>query len=75
MIYYNSEKWISKADILNRKNNYIKIREIFNHNILKVNKKKLLLANKNELSIIIHFIRDNLKKFIIKKKKFNILKD
>ena len=33
-------------NILNRKNNYIKIKKIFYYNIFKVNRNRLLLINK-----------------------------
>ena len=39
----------------------MKMREIFNYNILKVNKNKLLLANNYNLSITICIIWDNQK--------------
>jgi len=45
---------------------------LFNYNILKINKNKLLLANKYKLNTILQILRDNTKKFLIKKEKFQI---
>ncbi len=45
---------------------------MFNYNILKINKNKLLLANKYKLNTILQILRDNTKKFLIKKEKFQI---
>ena len=49
----------SRADILSRKNDYIETKEIFNYNISKINKNRLLLTNKHRLKIIIYIIKDN----------------
>ena len=45
---------------------------MFNYNILKVNKNKLLLTNKYKLNTILQILRDNTKEFLIKKKKLQI---
>ncbi len=46
---------------------------MFNYNILKVNKDKLLLIiNKYKLDIILQIFRNNTKKFLIKKEKLQI---
>ena len=50
-------------------------RKIFIHNILKVYKNSLLLVNKHELNILIYIIRDNQEQFLMKKRRFYILKD
>ena len=42
---------------------------MFNYNILKTNKNKLLSANKYELNAILRIFRDNKKRFLIKKEK------
>ena len=47
---YISEKDNEKADALNRRNDYMKNKNIFEHNILKINKDKLLSINKKELN-------------------------
>ncbi len=48
---------------------------MFNHNILKINKNELLLANKYELNAILRILRDNTKEFPIKKGKLQIFID
>ncbi len=45
---------------------------MFNYNILKINKNKLLLANKYKLNITLQILRNNTKKFLIKKEKLQI---
>jgi len=45
---------------------------LFNYNILKINKNKLLLANKYKLNITLQILRNNTKKFLIKKEKLQI---
>jgi len=45
---------------------------LFNYNILKINKIKLLLANKYKLNIILQIFRNNKKEFLIKKEKLQI---
>jgi len=45
---------------------------LFNYNIFKINKNKLLLANKYKLNTILQILRDNIEKFLIKKEKFQI---
>ncbi len=45
---------------------------MFNYNILKINKNKLLLANKYKLNTILQIFRDNTKEFLIKKEKLQI---
>jgi len=45
---------------------------LFNYNILKINKNKLLLANKHKLNIILQILQDNTEEFSIKKEKFQI---
>jgi len=45
---------------------------LFNYNILKINKNKLLLVNKYKLNTILQILRDNKKKKLIKKEKLQI---
>jgi len=45
---------------------------LFNYNILKINKNKLLLTNKYKLNAILQILRDNKKEFLIKKRKLQI---
>ncbi len=48
---------------------------MFNYNILKINKNKLLLANKHKLNVILRIFKDNKKEFLVKKKKLQIFID
>jgi len=50
----------------------MKTKKLFNYNILKINKNELLLTNKHELNIILQILRDNKKKFLVKKQKLQI---
>jgi len=45
---------------------------LFNYNILKINKDRLLLANKYKLNTILQILRDNIEKFSIEKEKLQI---
>jgi len=45
---------------------------LFNYSILKINKNKLLSANKYKLNIILQILRDNTEEFLIEKEKFQI---
>jgi hypothetical protein len=45
---------------------------LFNYNILKINKNKLLLIIKYKLNIILQIFKNNKKEFLIKKEKFQI---
>jgi len=45
---------------------------LFNYSILKINKNKLLLANKYKLNATLQILQDNTEKFSIKKEKLQI---
>jgi len=45
---------------------------LFNYSIFKINKNKLLSANKYKLNITLQILRDNTEKFLIEKEKFQI---
>jgi len=72
-ILYILEKENGKADALSRRSNHIKTKKSFNHNILKVNDDESLLINKHKLNAILRILRDESEKFLIKKKKLQIL--
>ncbi len=61
-----------KVDSFSKRSNYIKTKKLFNYNILKVNKNKLLLVNKYKLNIIFQIYKNNREKFLIKKEKLQI---
>jgi len=46
---------------------------MFNYNILKINKNELLLVNKHKLNVALRILRDDTKKFLIKKENFKYL--
>jgi len=48
---------------------------LFNYNILKINQNKLLLINKHKLNAILRILRNESKKFSIKKEKLQIFID
>jgi len=45
---------------------------LFNYSIFKINKNKLLSANKYKLNTILQILRDNTEKFLIEKRKLQI---
>ncbi len=45
---------------------------MFNYSILKINKNKLLLANKYKINTILQILQNNTKEFLIKKEKLQI---
>jgi len=45
---------------------------LFNYSIFKINKNKLLLANKYKLNTILQILQDNTKEFLIEKEKLQI---
>ena len=57
-MYYILKKKIDYANILSKKNNFIKTKKIFNYNNFKINKNKLLLTNKFKLKIIFYNIKN-----------------
>jgi len=72
-ILYILEKENDKADALSRRSDHIKTKKSFNHSILKVNNDESLSINRHELNTILRILRDKLKKFLIKKRKLQIL--
>jgi hypothetical protein len=51
----------------------MKTKESFNHSILKVNNDESLLINRHELNATLRILRDESEKFLIKKRKLQIL--
>jgi len=74
-IQYTLNKDNNKANALNKRNNYIKTKKLFNYNIFKINKNESLLINKYKLNVILRILRNNKEKFLIKKEKFQIFID
>jgi len=59
----------NRIDTFSKRSYYIETKKLFNYNILKTNKNKLLLANKYKLNIILQILRNNKEEFLIKKEK------
>jgi len=72
-ILYILEKENGKADALSRRNDHMKTKKSFNHSILKVNNDESLLINKHELNATLRILRDESEKFLIEKRKLQIL--
>ena len=68
-IQYILDKDNNKANALNKRSNYIKTKKLFNYNIFKINKNKLLLANKYKLNIILQIFRNNKEEFLSNKER------
>jgi len=51
----------------------MKTKKSFNHNILKINDDESLSINRHELNATLRILRDKSEKFLIKKKKLQIL--
>ena len=71
-IQYIPGKENRRADALSRRSDYIKIKEIFNSSILKVNKDGLLSANQYKLNTTLRILRDNQEQFLVEKGKLQI---
>ncbi len=72
-ILYTLEKENGKVDALSRRSDHIETKKSFNHSILKVNNDKSLLINRHKLNAILRILRDESKKFPIKKRKLQVL--
>lgn len=68
-MYYTSRKKNKRVDTLSKGCDYMKIKEIFNYDILKINKDETLFANYVEINVVIIIINDQNEKFLIKKGK------
>ena len=74
-IQYISRKNNDKANTLSRRNDHMKDKKVFNHNILKVNKNESLSINQRELSAILKILKNDQKQFSIVKEKLHISKN
>ena len=50
-------------------------KEVFNHNILKINNDEILFANRHEVNVTFKIMRDNQEQFSIVHEKLQISKD
>ena len=74
-IQYTSKKENERANALNRRIDHMNSKEIFNHNILKVNNDEILFANRNEVNTTFKIMRDIQEQFSIVHEKLQISKD
>jgi len=66
---YILRKENDRINTFSKRNNCMKTKRSFNYNILRINKNELLLINKHKLNAILRILKDELKKFLIEKKK------
>ena len=71
-IIYTSEKENGRADALNRRNDYMRNKKVFNHNVLKINDDESLSLNKREFNIMLHILRDDQEQYSVVKEKLQI---
>ena len=74
-IQYISRKKNDWANALNRRINYINSKEIFNHNILKINDNEILFANCRKINMTFKIMRNDQKQFSIIHEKLQISKN
>jgi hypothetical protein len=71
-IQYILDKDNDRANALSKRSDHIKTKELFNHNILKINNDESLLVNKYELNATLRILKDDIEEFPIKKEKLQI---
>ena len=64
----------NKIDALNKQNNHMKSKQIFDHNILKMNKNESVLININEINATFKILKDDKEQYFVIKKITNIEK-
>ena len=74
-IQYISRKENERANALSRRIDHMNSKEVFNHNILKVNDDETLFANRHEINMTLKIMRDDQEQFSIVHEKLQILKD
>ena len=74
-IQYISKKENERANVLSRRINYMSSKEVFNHNIFKINNDEILFANCHEVNMTLKIMRNNQKQFLIVHEKLQISKD
>ena len=60
---------------MSRRIDHMNSKEVFNHNILKVNDDETLFANRHEINMTLKIMRDDQKQFSIVHEKLQISKD
>ena len=74
-IQYIPRKKNGRANALSRRNDYMNSKEIFNHNIFKVNDDETLFVNSHEVNATLKIMRNDKKQFSIIHEKLQISKD
>ena len=74
-IQYTSRKENERANALNRRIDHMNSKEIFNHNIFKVNNDETLFANCHEVNTTLKIMRNDQEQFSIIHEKLQISKD
>ena len=64
-IKYIPRKENDRANALSRRNDHMSSKEIFNHNIFKINNDETLFANRHEVNTTLMIMRDNQEQFSI----------
>ncbi len=67
--------YFRKKNALNQRSDYIKIKEVFNYNIFKINKNESLSTNKYKISVILRILKNEQKQYSIKKERLQISKN
>ena len=74
-IQYTPRKENGRANALSRRIDYMNSKEIFNHNILKVNSNEILFVNCHEVNATLKIMRDDQEQFSIVHGRLQISKD
>ena len=59
---------------MSERNDYMRSKKIFNHNVFKINDDKSLSSNKRKFNAMLRILRDDQKQYSIMKEKLQILK-
>ena len=68
-IIYISEKENDRADALNRRNDYMRSKEVFNQSVFKINNDELLSLNRREFNVVLRILRNNREQYSVIKEK------
>ena len=74
-IIYTSEKKNDRTDALNRRNDYIRSKKVFDQNVLKINNDGSLSFNKREFNVTMRILCDNQEQYSVIKEKLQISDD
>ena len=74
-IQYISKKENERANALSRRIDHMNSKEVFNHNIFKINDDETLFANRHEVNLTLKIMRDDKEQFSIVHEKLQISKE